>query len=139
MTDKHLEKSGEDIETIVGPSVKVEGDFNSEGNIIIQGQVSGKIKTSKLLRVEEGAKVNADVSADSAIVAGEIRGNMKLSDTLELTPTARVYGDVATKTLIISAGAIFHGQSLMEDGEEKGRGKGSKKNEGYEAAYGENV
>lgn len=138
MTDKHLEKGGEDIETIVGPSVKVEGDFASEGNIIIEGQVTGKIKTSKLLRVEEGAKVNADVSADSAIVAGEVRGNMKLLSTLELTPTAKIYGDIATKTLIISAGAIFHGQSLMDDGEEKGRGKG-KKNEGYEAGYSETV
>ncbi len=138
MTDKHLEKGGEDIETIVGPSVKVEGDFVSEGNIIIEGQVSGKIKTSKILRVEEGSKVNADVTADSAIVAGEVRGNMKLNGTVELTPTAKVYGDIATKTLIISAGAIFHGQSLMDEGEEKGRGK-SKKNEAYEAGLGENV
>ena len=51
MTDKALDKRGEDIETIVGPSVKVEGDLNSDGNIVIEGQVNGKIKTTKQLRV----------------------------------------------------------------------------------------
>lgn len=131
MPEKHLEKGGEDVETIVGPSVKVEGDFASEGNIIIEGQVNGKIKTSKLLRVEEGAKVNADVAAESAVVAGEVRGNMKLANTLELTPTAKIIGDVAAKTLIIAAGAIFHGHSIMDEAEEKSRSKGSKKNEVY--------
>jgi len=131
MTEKHLEKGGEEAETIVGSSVKVEGDFVSEGNIIILGQVSGKLKTAQQLRVEEGAKVLADVMADSAIVAGEVRGNMKLANTLELTPTARVYGDVATKTLIVAAGAILHGHAIMDENE-KAKGKAGKKVEEYE-------
>lgn len=133
MTDKYAEKVGGDVETIVGPSVKVEGDFVSEGNVIIEGQVNGKIKTAKQLRVEEGAKVNADVVADSAVVAGEIKGNMRLATTLELTPTAKVFGDVTTKTLIVSAGAILQGHTLMDESE-KGRGKAGKKSEGYDEA-----
>lgn len=130
MPDKHLDKVQE-VETIVGPSVKVEGDFVSEGNIVIEGQVHGKIKTSKQLRVEEGAKVAADVSAESALVSGEIHGNIKLVSTLELTPTAKVYGDVTTKTLIIAAGAVLHGQCIMDE-TEKSR-KAGKKGEGYDA------
>jgi len=131
MNDKYAGQAGGDVETIVGPSVKVEGDFVSEGNIIIEGQVTGKIKTSKQLRVEEGAKVNADVAADSAIVSGEIRGNMRLTTTLELTPTAKVYGDVVTKTLIVSAGAVLQGHTIMDESE-KGKGKAGKKSEGYD-------
>ncbi|KKS12810.1 MAG: hypothetical protein UU69_C0022G0006 [Candidatus Magasanikbacteria bacterium GW2011_GWA2_41_55] len=57
------------METIVGPSVKVEGEFVSEGNIVIEGQVSGTVKTAKHLRVEEGAKINANVGAESALVS----------------------------------------------------------------------
>lgn len=129
--EKNLAKGGEEAETIVGPSVKVEGDFISEGNIKIEGQVNGSIKTAKQLRVEEGAKVNANISADNSVISGEIRGNMKLATTLELTPTAKVYGDVATKTLIVAAGAILHGHVIMDDNE-KGRTKAGKKGEGYE-------
>ncbi|HPV70496.1 MAG TPA: polymer-forming cytoskeletal protein [Candidatus Magasanikbacteria bacterium] len=138
MNDKYVGQPGGDVETIVGPSVKVEGDFVSEGNIIIEGQVTGKIKTSKQLRVEEGAKVLADVTADSAIVSGEIRGNMRLATNLELTPTAKVYGDVSTKTLIVSAGAILQGHTLMDESE-KSKGKSGKKIESYDENSGEVV
>lgn len=137
MSDKYANPTGADVETIVGPSVKVEGDFVSEGNIIIEGQVTGKIKTSKQLRVEEGAKVVADVAADSAVVSGEVRGNMRLATILELTPTAKVYGDVATKTLVVSAGAILQGHTLMDESEKKG--KTGKKSEGYDETSGEVV
>ena len=34
-------------ETIVGPSVKIQGDLNSEGNIRIEGQVTGKVQTTQ--------------------------------------------------------------------------------------------
>lgn len=104
---------GDDVETIVGPSVKVEGDFVSQGNIVIEGQVSGSIKTEKNLRVEQGAKIAANVSVDSALIAGEVKGNIKAMNTLELMPSARVDGDVEVKTLIIAAGAALNGRCVM--------------------------
>jgi cytoskeletal protein CcmA (bactofilin family) len=102
-----------EVETIVGPSVKVEGDFNSQGNVLIQGTVSGTIKTDKYLQVEEGAKIMASVRADSVKVSGEVQGNIRAKSTIELTPTARVIGDIEAKTLIIAPGAILHGKCAM--------------------------
>ncbi len=105
--------SPHEVETIVGPSVKVEGDFNSQGNVLIQGIVSGNVKTDKYLQVEEGAKITASVKAESSKISGEVHGNIRVKNTLELTPTARVVGDVEAKTLIISPGAILHGKCSM--------------------------
>lgn len=102
-----------EVETIVGPSVKVEGDFNSQGNVLIQGIVSGSVSTEKYLQVEEGAKIMASVRADSAKISGEVQGNIRAKSTLELTPTARVIGDIEAKTLIVSPGAILHGKCAM--------------------------
>ena len=102
-----------EVETIVGPSVKVEGDFNSQGNVLIQGTVSGTIKTDKYLQVEEGAKIIASVRADSVKVSGEVQGNIRAKSTIELTSTARVIGDIEAKTLIIAPGAILHGKCSM--------------------------
>ncbi|MEK7648007.1 MAG: polymer-forming cytoskeletal protein [Patescibacteria group bacterium] len=101
------------VETIVGPSVEVEGDFNSKGNMVVQGTVAGNVRTEKNLRVERGARILANVFAQNAKISGEIRGNIKASDTLELTPTAVVVGDVEASTLIIAAGAILHGKCMM--------------------------
>lgn len=114
------------VETVVGPSVVVEGDFSSEGNIVVKGTVSGSVHTSKLLRVEEGAKIFANVKAGNAIVAGTIRGNAKIADRLELVGTARIAGDVECAVLVVEAGALIHGKMSMA-GIEGEDGRGEKK------------
>jgi cytoskeletal protein CcmA (bactofilin family) len=107
------EQTQDEVETVVGPSVNVEGDFASEGNIIVKGSVAGSVHTSRNLSVEQGAKILANVRAGSARIAGEVKGNMKVKDTLELTGTAKVLGDVEVKTLIVEAGALICGKVLM--------------------------
>lgn len=113
--EKFENTTPDEVETIVGPSVKVEGDFVSKGNVVIEGTVMGSVKTERNLRVEEGAVINASVAAENVRVAGEIRGNVQALGMLELTPTARVMGDVHTKTLVVAAGAILHGVCNMSD------------------------
>lgn len=101
------------VETVVGPSVVVEGDFSSEGNIIVKGTVSGSVNTSKLLRVEEGAKIFANVKAANAVVAGLIRGNAKVAERLELVSSGRIAGDVECKVFVVEAGALVNGKVAM--------------------------
>ncbi len=104
----------DDVETVVGPSVNVEGDFASEGNIVVKGSVSGSVKTSKLLTVEKGAKIIANVNAGNAVVSGSIKGNIRVNERLELSETAQVAGDVACKILSVAPGALIHGKVVMK-------------------------
>jgi cytoskeletal protein CcmA (bactofilin family) len=103
----------DEVETVVGPSVNVEGDFASEGNITVKGSVAGSVHTSRFLSVETGAKIMANVRAGSARVAGEVKGNMKIKDSLELTSTSKVLGDIEVKTLSVEPGAIIYGKVVM--------------------------
>lgn len=103
----------DDIETVVGPSVNVEGDFASEGNIIVKGSVAGSVHTSRHLSVEPGAKIMANVRAGSAVIAGDVRGNIKVKDTLELSATAKVVGDIEAAILKIDSGALLFGKVSM--------------------------
>lgn len=102
-------------DTIIAQGVRVEGDFNSKGNIIIEGAVLGSVKTNNNLHVGERAKIAASVNAKDAFVAGEVQGNIKIKEKLELAPTAKVYGDIEAKTLVINAGAIMNGKCVMPD------------------------
>lgn len=109
--DKSIDEK--EIETIIGPSVKVEGDFVGEGNVIVEGIVSGNLRTNKNLKVGERSKILANIKATNALISGEINGNISIEGTLELTGTAKVHGDIKAKTIVIAAGAIFNGKCEM--------------------------
>ncbi|HYV33282.1 MAG TPA: polymer-forming cytoskeletal protein [Candidatus Limnocylindria bacterium] len=112
--DKNLDDSlNGAVETVVGPSVKIQGDLNSEGNIKIEGQVTGKVKTSQSLFVIPGAKVLADILAGNAVIGGEIQGNLKIAGHLVLQSTARILGDITCSVFRVEDGAQFTGKCVM--------------------------
>lgn len=100
-------------ETIIGPSVRVEGNFHGAGDVVVEGQLSGTLKTDKHLRVGEAAKLRADIEAADVYIAGEVRGNVKANARLELAATGRLYGNVETANLIVAGGAVLHGKVAM--------------------------
>lgn len=101
-------------ETVVGPSVKIQGDLNSEGNIRIEGSVTGKVHTTQSVHVGEAAVIVADMQAGNAIIAGQIQGNVKVSGNLILQATARVHGDISCGILRVEDGAQFTGKCNMK-------------------------
>jgi cytoskeletal protein CcmA (bactofilin family) len=105
--------TGREPETIISASVKVEGDFVSQGNVLIEGEVEGNLKTEKDLRVGEHARICADVVAASATIAGEVRGNIEVTGRLELEPTAKVFGDLVIDDLVVASGATICGKISM--------------------------
>ena len=112
--DKALDENlNSPAETVVGPSVKIQGDLNSEGNIKIEGQVSGKVKTSQSVFVIPGAKIAADILAGNAVVGGEVQGNLKISGHLILQSTAKLVGDLVCTVLRVEDGAQFSGKCVM--------------------------
>ena len=112
--DNDYNKQHDDVETIVGPSVHVEGDFSSEGNILVKGVVSGNVRTSKLFTSEKGSKVLASIKAGNAIISGAVKGNVKVDERLEITASAQVSGDIECKILVVEAGALLRGKITMK-------------------------
>ena len=106
--------NSDEVETVVGPSVNVEGDFSSEGNIVVKGTVSGSVNTSRLLTVEDGAKIFANVKAGNAHISGSVKGNVKVADRLDLSATAQILGDIVCKILNVESGALIQGKVSMK-------------------------
>lgn len=100
-------------QTIIAQGVRVEGDFHSDGDVIIDGEVSGSLKTKKALQIGESARIEANVVAASAIVAGEIQGNIHTDDRLELLATSVVNGDIDTGLISVAPGARINGRVTM--------------------------
>lgn len=111
--------SREGIETIIGPSVKIEGNFVCQGGIVIEGEVKGVVSTQGFLEVGDRAMVIADVEAKEAKVGGEIKGNIKIEGYLEVTASAKITGDIEAGSLSIARGAAIKGKCLASHGEPK--------------------
>ncbi len=108
-----------DFETVIGPSVKVKGDFNGQGNIIVEGTVEGNLKTNGNLEVGKTAKITANVEAKEAKIGGQVIGNVKIKGFLEITATAKIFGDLEISDLSIERGAILNGKCIMAPGTEE--------------------
>lgn len=112
-------KQPRNAETIIGPSVKVEGDFIGDGDVIVEGIVLGNLKTKNHLMVGKDAKIQAEVEAASAYIAGEVHGNITVIGEIELTASAKVKGDIATSLLSVEKGAQVNGRISMNGAAKK--------------------
>ena len=110
--------------TLIAQGVKVEGDFSSQGDVSIEGEVHGSVKVTGRLSVGSQAKLKADVTADQATIAGAIEGNVSVKGHLELKSTANVLGDVVSETVSVDSGAQLSGKVTIGKG-----GKPPKPNE----------
>lgn len=113
-----------EVETIIGPSVKVKGNFHGEGNIIVEGILEGSLKTAGSVLIGEKAKITANINANEARIGGQVNGNIKTKGFLELDPTAKILGDIECSLLFIAKGAIINGKCVMAP---EGQNKESKK------------
>lgn len=102
-----------DAETIIGPSIKIKGNFHGEGNMIIEGIVDGSVKTAKHLLIGDKAKVTANVEAKQVKVGGEVNGNLRVRGYIEITSTAKILGDIAAAEISIERGAVVNGKIEM--------------------------
>jgi len=60
------------------------------------------------------SQVEADIRAQNVAVAGRFKGNIVVKGRAEISRGGRVDGNITSKTLVVEEGAIFQGQSIME-------------------------
>ncbi len=116
-----------DAETIIGSSIKVKGNFQGQGNIIIEGCLEGSLKTEANIYIGDKARVTANIEAKEAIINGVLNGNVKSKSYLALGSTARITGDIQYGEISVERGAIINGQMLAFG--ENGKKQEAKKEE----------
>jgi cytoskeletal protein CcmA (bactofilin family) len=102
-------------ETVIGIETRVSGEIRGDEDLVIKGRVDGKIHLSKVLTVEKGAIVQADVDVRNLVVLGTLVGNIVASESVRLLATARVVGDLASPRVMMESGAAYRGRVDMGD------------------------
>jgi len=109
--------------TVIGQGARIEGTLVSAESLRIDGQVKGKINADGDVVLSSQSQVEADIDAQNATVAGRFKGNIMVKNKAELAKGGRVDGNITSKVLAIAEGAIFSGESIMD--QQGGRGGSS--------------
>ena len=110
------QKNIEGVDTIIGPTVSVEGNFKGDGNIIVEGEVKGNLKTKGYLKATESSNIIANITAGSAEIAGQLIGNAKIKENLDIKESALIQGDIETGMITVAYGAVINGNLKMKGG-----------------------
>jgi len=102
-----------DVETIIGESIKVKGDFNGNGNIVIDGILEGSLKTKSNIFIGEKAKISGSLEAIEVIINGSIDGNLLVKSYLSVGSTAIISGDIECAQISVEKGAKINGKIKM--------------------------
>ena len=106
-----IEKNNE-INSISSGS-KLTGDLTSSGDVRIDGQLNGTVKTEGRLVLGDKGVIEGEVVCKSAIIGGELKATIVSEDLLTLKSTAKLSGEIIAGKLAIEPGAVFSGKCSM--------------------------
>jgi len=102
-----------DTASLVDRHSAFDGNFRSQRDLRVEGELKGNVICEGTLFVSEGATIAATVEAEHVTVAGELTGEVRCRGRLQILPSGRVRASVSTGSLVIQEGAIYEGQLEM--------------------------
>ena len=99
--------------SILSAGMQVTGNIASDGEVQIDGVLSGDLYCARLTIGETG-RINGSVVAEDCLVHGEVVGQIK-ADSVTLSRSSRVEGHVLHDMLAIEPGARLDGHCRRLD------------------------
>ncbi len=102
--------------SLIGAGTSMKGDITSNGDIRIDGTLSGNINCSAKVIIGANGVVEGDISGQQADILGKVTGTIKVKDLLQLKGGCEVNGNLSAAKLQIEPSATFNGECHMVAG-----------------------
>jgi len=111
------EKNNE-IETLIGKSVRVQGDVEFSGGLHVDGRITGSVRAIQgapaAISVSEHGVIEGSVLAPSVVLNGRVNGDIFGSERVVLGAKARVQGNVHYGVIEMALGAEISGKLVPQ-------------------------
>jgi cytoskeletal protein CcmA (bactofilin family) len=107
------EREPEASESRIDSDSHFNGLYETRQNLCIEGEAEGEIRCDGTLRVAEGARVKAKVSASTVTIAGELAGEVVCQGVFQIMPTGQVQATVSAHRLVVHEGGFYNGEFHM--------------------------
>jgi cytoskeletal protein CcmA (bactofilin family) len=95
---------------VLGKGASIRGRIAGEGDLRVDGTISGDVALKGDLIVSDGAEVVADVQARAVVVEGAIEGDISATSSVAIRASARVSGAISGTSISIEEGANVSGR-----------------------------
>jgi cytoskeletal protein CcmA (bactofilin family) len=96
----------------LSPEGRVEANIDAKG-ITLAGQVKGNLNADGDVSLPADSRLDGNIQAHNVVAGGTVNGDIVARGRVELGPGARVEGDITSQSLVVAAGAVFLGRSIM--------------------------
>ena len=93
---------------VINSVAKVKGDIISEGDVVIDGFLEGKVN-ARNLKVTKNGRILGVINVKSAEISGTIEPEISCSERLTIKETGQIKGRIITRELIVNLGGKFVG------------------------------
>ena len=101
------------VTALLDRGASFDGRLTFEGTVRIGGTFEGEIFANDTLIINPGAKVEAQIEADTVVISGNVKGNIFAKRRVIMHPPASFQGTVTAPSLRIDEGVVFEGASYM--------------------------
>jgi cytoskeletal protein CcmA (bactofilin family) len=98
---------------IIGAGTFIEGDITTNGDMRIDGSLTGTINVKGKLVVGPSGMVEGEIICQNADISGTIKGKIGVAELLSLKSSSKLNGDIITNKIAIEPGAAFSGSCSM--------------------------
>lgn len=106
-----------DSPTFVAEGVRITGDLETPGPLVVCGSVRGDGRVGGTLRMSVTAQWEGEIHAEAAVVAGRITGRLVVENKLEIGSTAVVRADIVARSIAVAKGAVIDGAVTVTSGQ----------------------
>ena len=103
---------------LISNGTEITGDVKSNGDIRIDGLLTGNLNTKGKVVIGPTGKVKGEVLCKNSEVSGMVEGKISVGQLLTLKTSSKIVGDIITFKLSIEPGAKFTGNCKMSESED---------------------
>lgn len=114
VTSSNSGSGGEAKLSIIAEGTTFRGDFETAGNLRVDGKIIGNIVSTANVAIGKGGAVEGNIAAATIKVSGRVQGNLDVSGRLVLDASSSVSGEIKAKVLTVEEGATLNGKITMD-------------------------
>jgi cytoskeletal protein CcmA (bactofilin family) len=87
----------------------IKGEIRLREELMVDGDVEGRIESESLLTVGPNGKVRANIKAREVVIFGSVRGDVEVTDKIAIRGQGSLIGNIKSAGISIDDGAYFKG------------------------------